>query len=407
MRPYVAPYIVKESRWLDPAFEPEEEVMAKDSTPRKDPMPTNLMSPKKPCLESQELIQSTPPNDPYISTCPQVVPFLAARNYIQRRKLKGTPKPKLKFPKLGNFCRFPCCEERDSIERHLESEKEASYRRLLELQNAQRARNEEVQQLASEVERLHIELDSDTGADESVEALRSRLEILERRAKQDYEDMQAKVRTQDAEVAALRLQTQQAQRELRSLSARLEAQQEAHQEELAMVMEQGDKLKASIPLDDQFRSTLDQTQELQTKLGEAEALREASDNELRETRQRHEDEVRALNAELAFFAQTPQPSGNIGVQGVLEVAAGYVAEVQQQSAEAELNRREFVTSELLEDIQALQRPAEELMKLFGENLPETNHDSLSDINISTEWVTALAGSIDRLCANLQSRMANQ
>jgi HAMP domain-containing protein len=401
MRPYVAPYIVNESRWLDPAFEPEEEVMAKDLTP------TNLMSPKKPCLEGQaDLIQSAPPNDPYISACGKV-PLSAARNVIQRRKLQGPPKLKRKFPKLGDFCRFPCCEERDSIERHLESEKDASHRRLLELHNAQRARNEEVQQLASEVERLHLELESENGADESVEALRSRLELLEKRAKQDYEDMQAKVRTQDAEVAALRLQTQQAQRELRTLSSRLAAQKEAHQHELALVLEQGEKQKAWKPLDDEFRSTLDQTQELQGKLGEAEALREASNNELQETRKNHEDEVAALNAELASLTQTPVAIGNDSVRGVLDAAAGIVADVQQQSAEAELSRRVAITSELLEDIKALQGPAEELMKLFGEKLPETGCDSLSDIEMSTQWVSALAGSIDRLCANLQSRMANQ
>lgn len=219
--------------------------------------------------------------------------------------------------------------------------------------------------------------------------------------------MQAKVQTQDAEVAALRLQTQQAQRELRMLGARLSAQKEAHQQELAQVMQQGELQKASRPLDDEFRSTVDQTQELQTSLEEAELLREGTNIELEETRKKHEEEVAGLNAELASLMQTPEGSAN-GVQSVLQVAAAYIADVQQQSAdEAELSRRIAVSSELLEDIKALQGPAEELMNLFGEQLPETKHVSSSDIPTTTQWVTALAGSIDRLCSNLQSRMANQ
>lgn len=376
----------------------------------KDPTPTNLMSQKKPCLQGQELIQSTPSNEPYVSapTCEAVTrPLVVAREYIQRRKLKGPPKLKRKHLPLGDFSRFPCCEERDSIERHLDLERDANHRRFLELHNAQRAKHEEVQQLNSEAERLRLELESENGEDDdNVESLQSRLEVLQRSTKQDWEDQQAKVHTQHAEVAALRLQTQQAQRELRMLSARLVAQKEAHQHELGLVMQESELQKTSGPSDDEFRATLDQTQELQASLEAAEALREASNHELQETRKQHEEEVNALNAELASLTMPQQtngyPSNN---NNALQVAAGYVADVRQQNAEVELSRRVAVTTELLEDIRALQRPAEELMQLFGEQLPETKHDSLADIPGSTQWVNALSGSITRLCANLRSRMA--
>lgn len=409
MRPIVKPYSPSHHHVLDPTFEPEQEAVPdanRDGYLKKNVVTPAHITLAHPCAEVElNKLQSAGPEVYTQIQQPARTALPAARKlFLERAVIKLSGRKKKKRKPCGDFSYYGCCSERTHWEQKLKDAEANCVRCSTELSNVKRARDEEVEQLQTEATNLSAELsnkldaEDQIDAEDSLEALRAQFEVLEPRLRIESEERRAKIEGQRAELDAIRSQTRHAQQEANSYRQKVAAQRELHKQEMEEIqmLPQGPSSSTDLKRNAQELQELkDQARQLEVSLAEVRVKDEEHYAMLEKEKSEREQELERLHEEVQRLKST--------ASGVDSSASATASGTEIAVHQDELRRRKEEVSILLQEISALHNPASDLLKMFGEDPPiVATVTGREEVDISTEWVRALALSISSLRAKISS-----
>lgn len=227
------------------------------------------------------------------------------------------------------------------------------------------------------------------------------MEALRTHALKDQEAHEAQLQWLKADLEPARQDSRQAQREIAELRAKLTVQDEVHKQELDEMRRQM-AVTAAAASEDELQNARGRIREMHSRLRLAQTEHEERLSLREAERVFHQQEVKHLQAQIARAKQETLTTSSNQDGGLVKKSQLLLEKSEPEEACTNSD------AQLIKACDDLQKPASELLQLFGLNCPsreQASHSTSSDLEAQAQVINALTWQMSELNQLLQSRVA--